>query len=287
MIYRAVFFHAARVTLVVSFLALISCKENLIDDKPWKKPDSTSLGCTDYLSIPAEFGTLYNNVWNKQAAKDFDWQQCLEKRTIENTVQYGWSWQWPSHKKVIYGYPQIKVGLSPWDPGAVKSKVFPLSVKATKSLTISYDLDIQTNGQLNVATTLWIINTPEIPKNNAESAIIAELMIWTYSTKKHFNPAGKKQGEVQVDGVTWEFWAQKNWADVSGANSNRWTSITFRTKESALQIQYDAKKLINHAIKEKLLSENSYIADVELGNEVMAGSGITWVKQFSVEANSF
>lgn len=277
--------HRAIIYLLAKVLLLSACSEKLVNDELWIKPQSQSLGCMDYLSVVTPSGTLNNNVWNKHAAEGYAWQQCLEKRVSGDETQYGWSWQWPSHQKVIYGYPQIKLGSSPWAPELNSDKRFPVAINQIKNFKLSYDVEVSSNGQYNLATTLWITNSGEIPAEPAPSTIVAEVMIWTYATAKHFNPAGKKSGELHIEGMIWDVWVNKQWSDVSGVNKNTWRYITFRAQANLLAVEYDVKKLLDYAISEKLLTDDSYIADVELGNEVMSGSGVTWINAFNVVIN--
>lgn len=121
------------------------------------------------------------------------------------------------------------------------------------------------------------------PTAPAPESIVAELMIWTYSTAKHFSPAGKKIEELHLDGRDWEVWLDRQWGDVSGANSNKWVYLTYRAKQHSLHTQFNAGKLLAHAVDTGLLSPDHFVADVELGNEIMSGSGVAWVKSFSVD----
>jgi hypothetical protein len=107
-------------------------------------------------------------------------------------------------------------------------------------------------------------------------------MFWTYKTAGQFNPAGQKFGEVNLDGETWEVWVEKNWIDTSGINRNRWVYIAFKSKTQTLKTTIKALDLLQFVIRAKLISNDLFIADVELGNEVMSGEGLTWVKSFNV-----
>lgn len=264
-------------------LCLISSCQDKSTNTLWVKPPSITLDCADYAAIQSPIGVLYNNVWNKHGAKDGEWQQCIEKRLVAEVTQYGWSWQWPQKSNVIFAYPQVKLGVSPWAPEPASDNRFPLKISSIKNLTISYDLEISTNGQHNLATSMWLTNSATVYEKPNPSAIVAEFMIWTYSTAKHFNPAGKKVTEVTIDGKQWEVWVDKNWGDASGANANKWIYITYRAKESALKTQFNAFNLIQHAVADNIITADLYIADIELGNEIMSGSGIAWVKSFEVK----
>ncbi len=273
-----------KITNIVSLLAtlcmLFSCEKNT-----WVKPNSYSLGCTDYLSIKSPHGTLYNNVWNKNAANDTPWSQCLEKKLNDDVDVYGWSWDWPFSDDVIYAYPQIKIGNSPWDPKPIEDNRFPLRISELNKLNVSHDVHIDTNGQHNLATSMWLINAPKKGEKLDKSSIKAELMIWTYSTPKHFNPAGKKLDTFISGNKEWEVWVDKNWGDLSGENDNKWTYITFRATHSNLESNFNALELIHYAIDRDIINQEWSISDIELGTEIMNGAGIAWVNSFNIDVN--
>jgi hypothetical protein len=269
--------------LISLALNIASCTRDVDAPVSWKKPDTKSLGCTDYLSLVVDDGVLTNNVWNKGAADQNSWSQCLESREFNGATQYGWSWSWPRNKKVIYSYPQIKRGVSPWAPIPKFDERFPLALSAVEKMIISYDVEIDTNGQHNLATSMWLTDAPHTGTEPNSSIIAAEVMIWTYATKNHFNPAGKKYGSITSNNTEWEVWYDKNWGDASGENSNKWIYLTFRAKESSLKTSFDVIDLLSYAINKNLITSDLFISDVELGNEIMDGEGITWINKFDVD----
>lgn len=268
--------------MFVAVLALASCRSESAAPSTWVKPESTVLGCDDYQSIEVKPGVLYNNVWNKHADDSGAGVQCLESRTVDGSVQYGWSWSWPEGKRVIYAYPQIKRGSSPWAPKPNSDARFPARISSLEALELVFDTETVTNGIHNLAASMWLTQEPINSDAPNPSAIAAEVMVWTYSTRGHFNPAGKKAAEIMVDSAKWEVWVDRNWRDVSGVNDNRWTYITYRSMENSLSANIDLMKLLQYAVEQQLLSEDLYVSNLELGNEIMSGSGITWVKSFSV-----
>lgn len=271
-----------KIIILIVTLVLISCGNESTTPSSWVKPESTVLGCGDYQSIAVELGVLYNNVWNKQADESGDGIQCLESRTVEGVVQYGWSWSWPEGKRVIYGYPQIKRGPSPWAPQPNSDSRFPIRISAINTLELEFDTETITDGIHNLAASMWLTKEPISGDSPNASAIAAEVMIWTYSARGHFDPAGKKAAEIIVDGARWEVWVDRNWSDASGVNDNRWTYITFRATENSMSAKLNLMELLKYAVEQQLLSANWYVSNLELGNEIMGGSGITWVKSFSV-----
>lgn len=269
-----------KVCIFVLVIFLCSCTQE--KRVQWIKPDSVTISCDEYYNLETKHGVLTNNVWNKHAAESAPWKQCIEKRTIDGIVQYGWSWSWPFKRRVIYSQPQIKVGASPWAPHPKFNDAFPLKISELDNLTINHELEVLSNGDHNNVTTMWLLTEAYKGNEVRPDLIVAEVMIWTYSTKNHFNPAGKRHSEFKVGDDVWEVWYQKNWDDKSGVNNNQWTSLSFRVQESSMSTSIPALELLQFAVNEELISEELYIADVELGNEVMSGSGMTWVKGFSV-----
>ena len=264
----------------ISSLCLFSCKKENANETRWEKPETQTISCDDYYSEHTPNGILYNNVWNKNSANTFQWSQCLEKSLSTGLV--GWSWTWPTKSNVIFSYPQIKLGTSPWAPQPKSGSEFPLEITNLRSLLVEHELETQGNSEHNVATTLWLTNTKDIGENPNPDVIIAELMIWSFATPAHMNPAGTYTGDFEAENQRWEVWVEKNWSDASGANNNKWTYITFRAKNKSLTSKFDVIHLTNYAIEKNILPRKFYISDIELGTEIMSGSGLVWIKQFKV-----
>jgi hypothetical protein len=186
---------------------------------------------------------------------------------------------------VLGSYPQIKLGISPWAPQPKLNSKFPLESTSVRSLVVEHELEIQGNSEHNVATSLWLTNTKEIGESPNPSVIIAELMIWSYTTPTHMNPAGTHKDDFTAGDEIWEVWVERNWSDASGANSNKWVYITFRAKNQNLKTTFDVINFTNYAVEHNILPKIFYISDVELGTEIMSGSGLVWVKQFKATVN--
>ncbi len=272
-----------RLAFAAAVFNLVSCSPS---ESTWVKPATVTLGCKNYQSIILSHAILYNNVWNKSAAKDFDWEQCLEQKPQSDPIIYGWSWRWPSTGHQIFSYPQIKVGSSPWQPLPKINDSFPAKLDQLESLTISHELELQIDGQLNIATSMWLTHSPDIGDVPNKSVIAAEVMVWTYVTENHMNPAGRNIGTIEGSGRKWSVWVNKNWSDVSGQNQNKWIYITFKAEKSQLSSEFDIVALLSSSLLSDLKLENSYIADIELGTEIMRGEGLVWVNGFNVDIKS-
>ena len=268
--------------LAMSFFSLTTaaCKPPEAD---WIKPETIVLGCEGYQSIPVNGSILYNNVWNSGAAGDFEWSQCLEQMPGDDGEVYGWSWHWPNSGRQIFGYPQIKVGSSPWAPLPRTEHGLPARIGELQSLNVSHALDVNAAGNFNVATSMWLTNTPDIGDVQNPDVIAAEVMIWTYATDGHMDPAGSNVATIEHAGQRWSIWLDEDWSDASGVNDNSWTYITFKAESPVLEAEFDVVTLLRSDELGHLDLESLYIADVELGTEIMQGSGLVWVNGFTVE----
>ena len=270
---------------VFKFVFLTLLIAGCAPEKPtiWTAPPMDKVDCGEYANVITELGVLNNNVWNKGAATDNRWVQCLVTKNENSQTVYGWYWDWPRGRKVIYAYPQIKRGASPWAPEPKFDDRFPLKIDTLETLNIQHHLETQTNGEHNTATSLWIVDEPYDESQPNPSIISTEIMIWTFATEGHFPPAGTKSDEISLNGIVWEDWNKKRWTDQSGVNDNTWGIVTFKSKTNILVADIDALQMLKYAIAQRLLSENLYIADIELGNEIMGDAGVSWVRQFNLQ----
>jgi hypothetical protein len=130
---------------------------------------------------------------------------------------------------------------------------------------------------------MWLTDTAQIGDEQNKAVIAAEVMIWTYATSGHLDPAGQQVGTIGHNGQQWSIWLDTNWTDASGKNDNSWTYITFKATEPALQAEFDIIALLSAEQLNNLGLEKLYIADIELGTEIMRGSGLLWVKDFTAD----
>jgi hypothetical protein len=270
------------VTMLVGCSDRVSEKQKLTEIEQNKA--ILAFTCEGYGSRNTPYGDLQNNIWNAHSAADFNWTQCLAMRTLDANTQYGWYWQWPEDGDKVYAQPQITLGNSPWLKHNQIKKGFPISVNQLEKLDIDYSLEILTDGELNLATTLWLTHTDTIQLEVDKSTIAAEVMVWTYATDDFYsNPAGEYVGEFEKDDIEWEVWLDQNWHDTSGKNDNSWVYLAFRSTKPLMKIKFDAAELLRYAIEQKHIKSNLYIADIQLGTEIMSGTGQVWLDHYTVD----
>jgi hypothetical protein len=276
------------INIFLVIIVLVGCTEGISEKQKLAAIEQNkailAFTCEGYGSHNTPMGDLQNNIWNAHSAAKFDWTQCLAMRTIDANTQYGWYWQWPKEGDKVYAQPQITLGNSPWLKHNQTKLGYPISVNQLEKLDIDYSLDILSDGELNLATTLWLTDSDTISTEIDKSTIAAEVMIWTYASDDFYgDPAGEKVAEIIVDGFEWEVWLHKNWHDRSAKNDNNWIYLAFRTRQPLMQIKFDAAQMLHYAIEQKFITADLYIADIQLGTEIMSGTGQVWLNHYVVD----
>lgn len=269
-------------------LALLSCSDGVSEKQKLAEIEQNkailAFTCEGYDSHATPLGDLQNNIWNAKAAAGFDWTQCLAMRTYDAKTQYGWYWQWPKDGDKVFAQPQITLGNSPWLQHHHTKLGYPISINQLQRLEFDYSVEILTDGELNLASTIWLTDSETIRMNVDKTTIAAEIMIWSYATENFYaNPAGEHVAEITLNGIEWEVWLEPNWHDTSGENNNRWVYLAFRTRQPLMQINFDAAPLLLYAIEQKFINADLYIADIQLGTEIMSGTGQVWLNHYSVD----
>jgi hypothetical protein len=277
-----------KIKFFILTIVLVSCSDGVSEKQKLAAIEQNkailAFTCEGYGSRNTPYGDLQNNIWNAHSAAKFDWTQCLAMRTLNANTQYGWYWQWPEDGDKVYAQPQITLGNSPWLNHNQAKTGYPISVNQLEKLDIDYSLEILTDGELNLATTLWLTHSDTIQTQINKSSIAAEVMIWTYASDDFYaDPAGENVGEIIINGIEWEVWLDQNWQDTSGKNDNNWVYLAFRTTQPLMQIKFDAAEMLRHAVEQKLITSGLYIADIQLGTEIMSGTGQVWLNHYQVD----
>ena len=271
-----------RRALALAALLVGACDAWVATDTPeWVKPETVTVSCEAWAEVPDGNAVYFNNVWNEQAAGDFAWQQCIE-RDPANPSRLGFSWNWPDESDTIYSQPQVKIGSSPWKPAPHLDLRFPRRMSEVAAMDVATGVTVDAQADYNIVNTLWLTDTGEIGAEARPESIVAEVMIWTYRTEGLVDPAGSRVGTVEQGGQTWDIWLDEDWHDVSGVNDNRWIYVAFVARDNALSAAFDPVALLRSDALSGLGLEDAWIADVELGAEVMRGEGLMWIDRFDV-----
>ena len=98
-----------------------------------------------------------------------------------------------------------------------------------------------------------------------------------------FEPAGAHVDDIAVDDLKFEVWYAADMGDASGANANRWNHVVYRAVSPQLSESLDIDEFVADAVSRGYVSREHYVSSIEIGNEVMSGSGETWINDLSLE----
>lgn len=239
------------------------------------------LSCADAYEVDTSVGRLTNNVWNKQAAGGAPYRQCLRYRGEPPAREYGWSWSWPAEGDVLLAFPQTVFGWKPWNGGTSTTPKLPIRIDRIHALRLTYTVETVATGKHNLSMALWLTRSGQTGAEPNPADISADINIWTGGFD--FDPSGERIGQATIGGVTFEVWHARDMGDASAASSYRWTHIVYRSTTPHTSISLDVKAFLEDALARELISPSHYVSSIELGNEVMTGTGETWIKHLSLE----
>ena len=225
--------------------------------------------CGDWAEL-ADSGLVYqNNVWGKGDIADYE--QCLLTRSVDGVVEYGWRWQWPKGTGHVKAYPQVIYGHKPWNAASTAS-VLPARIESIRELSIAYAVEMSAQGTYNLAYDIWLTSSnPPIP-----DTITHEVMIWMARTFEA-QPRQYLAGQVVVDDIAYDLYLRPNFHPASGAGY-----IAFVSQEPQFSGVVDVVALLGYLVEHDHISADHYVASVELGNEVIDGTGELWLQRFQV-----
>lgn len=225
--------------------------------------------CDDWGVLTAP-GLLYeNNVWGKGDISNYE--QCLLKRSQNGTNQFGWRWFWPKASGQVKAFPEVVFGYKPWHSSST-TPLLPAPISTLANLTVSYDVELRAEGTYNLAFDIWV--TSSIPPT--PDTITHEVMIWVAQTFEA-QPRQYFVTQVWVDNKHYDLYLHHAARSGTGADY-----IAFVSREPQFGGTLDLKQFIDYLVGEGHIPVDNHLASVELGNEIVAGSGELWFDQFQV-----
>jgi len=240
--------------------------------------DVLDKSCGDFEDLPIEGSyTLNNNDWGKGNIKNGeDWKQCVFTFSENNSTKGGWFWGWPNGEGRVKGYPEAIYGKKFAHQVNLKG-ILPKKVKELKSVNIDLEYrDFNITGRYNIAIESWLHKTD----NSSMGDIRYEIMV-------RFDPDGFHPGRrvlfkenVEIDGVIYTVY-KKEEKDLDRYFYN------FVATKKINKIQFDFKKFLNYLKENDAKTcqdiDELYYNDIEMGVEVINGSGLIILDKFSVD----
>jgi hypothetical protein len=216
-----------------------------------------------------------NNVWNKTAAGNA-LNQGVFIEEVGGSKIVGWRWRSPWHLiPRVVSQPQIVCGDKPWDEPLRLRREFPFKA-GSKHVTADFRIKLQASGTCNMAFSIWAVSS--IPASRG--AITHEVMIWIANHGQ--SPAGTRRGALDVEGTTYDLYVEEKHGDLSRSAANVWTYVAFVAHEPVFTGPLALDRFVDYLLQRGIMTQNSYLTSLELGNEVMQGEGIAEIEDFSL-----
>ncbi len=222
--------------------------------------------------------TLNNNDWGRDKLKEGqESSQCVFTFEENNTIKGGWFWGWPNGEGGVKGYPEAIYGKK-FSRQVNLAGILPKKIKELKSVKINLEYrDFNITGRYNIALESWIHTT----NNSSMSDIRYEIMI-------RFDPDGFHPGrrvlfeeDVEIGGVIYDVYKKRDSND-----PNRYF-YNFVAKSKITKIEFDFVDFLNylktHDSETCSGMDELYYNDVEMGVEVVNGSGVLVLDRYEVD----
>ncbi|WP_417068855.1 GH12 family glycosyl hydrolase domain-containing protein [Niveibacterium terrae] len=222
---------------------------------------------------------LENNTWNKGTVTGYT--SCMTmKAGVAPGVSPSWRWSWPlSGGDAVRDYPEVIFGQKPWYASSTTGAL-PRVVNTLASVTARFgaQLEHSSDGGGNFAFDIWLTTSKSIAPGGSYLPLHTELMI-LLDNWGSYQPAGSKIAEVTIDGVVWELYHA-----TAGWGPSPWSYVNYLPK-TRLTSPYQVN--IHHFLADLsargLITGKEWLASVELGTEILAGSGSASLQNYSVQ----
>ncbi len=229
--------------------------------------------CENFWSIRIDGYTYNNNTWGRtQIPEDQDWIQCAFSYLDENgTFKGGFYWGWPYGKGGVKGYPEVIYGKK------FRSQHNPESgwpIKVSKLKEVFVDIayrDINFTKNYNIAPEWWL----HLDENTSMENIKYEIMVRL--DPDGFHPHNAWMKDVVIDGIDYDLYKDAP----SGVNKRQFFNFVTHKKIQSLKLHPNAfmNFLYEHNVSD---IPDLYYADIEMGVEVIDGSGVLLVDRMKV-----
>ena len=243
-----------------------------------------NISCADWyrFSIPGTNNVLINNVWNKQHANGYPYQQCLVQRATATGEQFGWNWDWSAcDTTTSYASPEVVFGRKPWDGGASTSPDLPKRIDAIQGLTLDFGVSVSANPCYNLNATMWLTQTDAAPTAPDPQDITTEVMV-RFDNPGNIMGCCTQDATVTLGNLTFDVYHQDAHADASDASSYTWKMVTYISRISVQSTQFDLALVLQDIVKQNLANSTDGVQGVELITEVSGGKGSLWLDRFNV-----
>lgn len=221
--------------------------------------------CEDWVRFRLGEFELENNTWGRGNAVSLE--ACMFADASEK--KWGARWNSVSNVNNVLSYQQIIWWGKPWHRYQLRDEPFP-KIEDVEHFAFNFSVDLKSTGKHNVAAELWTYNS--LKKNSdggLENNIVNEIMIWQVETERFGN---SEVGNVVIDGREYRLSMNSSGSYIAFLPVNNHTSG-----------KIDVKAFLDYLVSMGRVNPEHYISGLELGVEVINGSGEATFNDFNIE----
>jgi hypothetical protein len=222
-----------------------------------------------------EFYTVNNNDWGrKNLDENSTGVQCIFSFDDGGTTKGGWYWGWPyNHDRKVKGYPEAIYGakfrriLNP-------ESGFPALVREIDSVNVNLAYkDINLTKSYNIALEFWLHTEEKTSMDNIEYEIMFRF------DPKGFHPRRTLFDTVTIGGIEFDVYKNEDYED----GVIKRIFINFVAKDKIESFQIDFKRALDYLTEKEFKDiPERYMSGIEMGVEVIDGSGALIIDRFDV-----
>jgi hypothetical protein len=226
------------------------------------------------------FGTLNeeSDVWNAAGASAYSvcMNNTLDANNNVTDLEVDWNvTSANAANPAVVAYPNVMFG---WQTGYTSSTttVLPASVANVPSLPLTGPVTTTCNGTCAYDTSFDLMFS-----NTATPSMWppqAEVMVYLSNANKSLGTV-TDLGAVTIDGVVFE-----TYTGSVTVNGSTWPILTYVAQTTPTNMAgLNMKDFVQDAVTHGTINTSMYLDMVELGSEVLSGSGTTSIKGFTIQ----
>lgn len=218
-----------------------------------------------------------NNAWGKQGV--VGWTQCMGATALPQAdgqppaVTAHWTWDWKQVGDNVKAFPEIVFGHKPGFP-KTSTTLLPRKLSTLQTLTVDHDITTEREGAGNLSIDMWLTANGN-PTTFAVPPITHEVMIWLEAFGPMYQ-GGDLVDHVRINGTPYR-------VHVGEKFGLGWRYVAFAPTSPMKPVnQINLLPFFEYLRGKNLITTDEHLSAVNLGNEIISGSGDTRVNRYAV-----
>lgn len=221
--------------------------------------------------------TVDNNCWADASTQTLIEQNLYLYDETDSTL-CGWKWDWNGcSADEVLGFPNIFFGKDPWTSTESLSPELPCRLDLINNVSVSFNLSDKSEGANCTSISSWLV------EKSGDAFQIRDEILIRLNRDSIANIGELLSDAVVVDGLKASVYKRS-----APVNDTTYFSFTVTLHEEYLIGEINLKKWIYELIGLGFITnenQSKYLSQIQLGTEMVNGSGTVLVKEFSVDCD--